>query len=206
MKFLSELILVYIKGDYFRYISSFDQNIYYDENNPNYPKKPHLGLLMENNGMLYVIPLTSAKPKHIFWKDNGADYIKIYEIVDLTKDRILTNDVLADIKNQDLIRSIPDFDASKYKQKILSILDMRKMFPVKKGVFENAEISMGGNTELRRRSGLLIKELLFLKSRKSEIEKKADKIYKKQTLTGKVNRGYTNFSILEKACENYIAK
>ena len=40
----------------------------------------------------------------------------------------------------------------------------------------------------------------------SEIEKKADKIYKKQTLTGKVNRGYTNFSILEKACENYIAK
>ena len=35
---------------------------------------------------------------------------------------------------------------------------MRKMFPVKKGVFENAEISMGGNTELRRRSGLLIKE------------------------------------------------
>ena len=82
---------------------------------------------------------------------------------------------------------------------------MRKMFPVKKGVFENAEISMGGNTELRRRSGLLIKELLFLKSRKSEIEKKADKIYKKQTLTGKVNRGYTNFSILEKACENYIS-
>ena len=48
--------------------------------------------------------------------------------------------------------------------------------------------------------------ILFLKSRKSEIEKKADKIYKKQTLTGKVNRGYTNFSILEKACENYIAK
>ena len=62
MKFLSELKLVYIKGDYFRYISSFDQNIYYDENNPNYPKKPHLGLLMENNGILYVIPLTSAKP------------------------------------------------------------------------------------------------------------------------------------------------
>lgn len=57
MKFLSELKLVYIKGDYFRYISSFDQNIYYDENNPNYPKKPHLGLLMENNGMLYVIYL-----------------------------------------------------------------------------------------------------------------------------------------------------
>ena len=40
MKFLSELKLVYIKGDYFRYISSFDQNIYYDENNPNYPKNP----------------------------------------------------------------------------------------------------------------------------------------------------------------------
>ena len=80
------------------------------------------------------------------------------------------------------------------------------MFPVKKGVFENAEISIGGNSELSRRSGLLIKELLFLKSRKSEIEKKTDKIYKKQALTGKVNKGYTNFSILEKACEDYVIK
>ena len=50
--------------------------------------------------MLYVIPLTSAKPKHIFWKDNGADYIKIYEIVYITKSNILTNNVLENIKNQ----------------------------------------------------------------------------------------------------------
>lgn len=70
MKF-DKIQFVYINIDYLRELSKADPEIFFDENN-NYEQKPHLGILLNNAGREYVIPLTSAKEKHKEWDDVSA--------------------------------------------------------------------------------------------------------------------------------------
>ena len=44
-----------------------------------YDNKPYLGILINENDDLYVIPLSSAKEKHTTWKNVEADRFLIYE-------------------------------------------------------------------------------------------------------------------------------
>lgn len=70
-----------------------DSEIFYNDGK-DYTKKPHLGVLLSNNGREYVIPLTSAKEKHKDWEDVGSGWYRIYEVIDTTKTTINNSDII----------------------------------------------------------------------------------------------------------------
>ena len=73
MKF-DEVQFVYIDVDYLEYLHEIESEIFFDRNDPEYKRKPHLGILLNNDGREYVIPLTSAKDKHRTWEDVTASW------------------------------------------------------------------------------------------------------------------------------------
>ena len=204
MKF-SKVQFVYIDIKYLEYMNSADSEIFFDKNNEEYKLKPHLGILLNNDGKEYVIPLTSAKEKHMTWKDVTADWYRIYEIIDTRTVHTSSTDVIVDIKNQDILKNIALEEQPYFKQRILSVLDIRKMFPIKKGVYTEIQFNLGNNVskEEKQRNALMLKEYLFLDDRKDKIEEKATKIYDKQVSKGKVLPYCCDFKKLEKACDEY---
>ena len=52
--------------DYVRYLNSKDFQVFY-ENNPNYERKPYLGLIIKLGNYKYCIPLTSSKERQLNW-------------------------------------------------------------------------------------------------------------------------------------------
>ena len=81
MKF-DKVQFVYIDIKYLEYLHSIEPEIYFDKDEPNYKLKPHLGILLNNDGREYVIPLTSGKDKHKTWADVTASWYRIYEVID----------------------------------------------------------------------------------------------------------------------------
>ena len=73
---------VFISTDYLEKLHSVDSEVFYSPD-AEYSKKPHLGILTTCNGRNYVIPLTSAKPKHATWRDITATNYRIYEDIDI---------------------------------------------------------------------------------------------------------------------------
>lgn len=105
MKF-DKVQFVYIDIDYLEYLHEIEPEIYFDKDDPNYKLKPHLGILLNNDGREYVIPLTSGKDKHKDWADVTASWYRIYEVIDITKDPVKANDVIVEIRNQDILKKI----------------------------------------------------------------------------------------------------
>lgn len=204
MKF-DKMQFVYIDVNYLKKLNEVDSEIFYDESR-DYTKKPHLGILLNNEGREYVIPLTSAKEKHKEWKDVGSGWYRIYEVIDTTNTTVNSTDVIVDIKNQDILNKIPVEERMNYKQRILSVLDIRKMFPVKKGVYTKIEFQIKSSSSQKdnQRMFLMIKEYNFLRNIEDKIEEKADKIYSKQIKTGKVLKYHCNYKKLESVCDSYI--
>ena len=122
-------------------MNNADSEIFFDKNNEEYKLKPHLGILLNNDGKEYVIPLTSAKEKHITWKDVTADWYRIYEVIDTRTVHISSTDIVVDIKNYDILKNIASEEQVYFKQRILSVLDIRKMFPIKKGVYTEIQFN-----------------------------------------------------------------
>lgn len=204
MKF-SKVQFVYIDIDYLKAMNEADSEIFYDENNKEYKFKPHLGMLINQEGREYVIPLTSAKEKHKNWADVSGEWYRIYEIIDITTTPVRKNDIIVDIKNQDLLKNIPLETRKNYKQRILSVLDIRKMFPVKKGVYTKIkfEISSRASIADNQRMALMLKEYNFICNIKEKIEEKAEKIYVKQQKKNKVLKYHCNYKKLEQASDEY---
>lgn len=72
------LQFININQDYLKYMNSFCSEVYYKPTN--YDNKPYLGILLNQNGIEYVIPLTSAKEKHKSWKNVESDrFLKILQ-------------------------------------------------------------------------------------------------------------------------------
>ena len=82
---------------------------------------------MNNDGREYVIPLTSGKDKHKNWADVNASWYRIYEVIDITESPVKPDDVIVKIKNQDILRKIDKDKQKDYRQRILSVLDLRKI-------------------------------------------------------------------------------
>lgn len=204
MKF-SKVQFVYIDIDYLKAINEADSEIFYDENNKEYKFKPHLGMLINQEDREYVIPLTSAKEKHKKWADVSGEWYRIYEIIDITTTPVRKNDIIVDIKNQDLLKNIPLETRKNYKQRILSVLDIRKMFPVKKGVYTKIkfEISSRASIADNQRMALMLKEYNFICNIKEKIEEKAEKIYVKQQKKNKILKYHCNYKKLEQASDEY---
>lgn len=207
MKF-DKVQFVYIDIDYLEYLHEIEPEIYFDKDDPNYKLKPHLGILLNNDGREYVIPLTSGKDKHKDWADVTASWYRIYEVIDITKDPVKANDVIVEIKNQDILKKIDKDKQKDYRQRILSVLDLRKMFPVDECVYKKVkfDISSGMSRSDNQRTFLMIKEYNFLTEIADEIEKKATKIYDKQIIKNKVLKYHCDYRKLEKAFDKYKEK
>ena len=202
---VSKVQFVYIDIDYLKAMNEADSEIFYDENNKEYKFKPHLGMLINQEDREYVIPLTSAKEKHKKWADVSGEWYRIYEIIDITTTPVRKNDIIVDIKNQDLLKNIPLETRKNYKQRILSVLDIRKMFPVKKGVYTKIkfEISSRASIADNQRMALMLKEYNFICNIKEKIEEKAEKIYVKQQKKNKILKYHCNYKKLEQASDEY---
>ena len=207
MKF-DKVQFVYIDIKYLEYLHEIEPEIYFDKNDPNYKLKPHLGILLNNDGREYVIPLTSGKDKHKDWADVTASWYRIYEVIDITEDPVKSDDVIVEIKNQDILKKIDKDKRKDYRQRVLSVLDLRKMFPVDESVYQKVkfDISSSMSRSDNQRTFLMIKEYNFLTEIADEIEKNATKIYDKQISKNKVLKYHCDYRKLEKAFDEYKGK
>lgn len=103
------------------------------------------------------------------------------------------------------MKNIPLETRKNYKQRILSVLDIRKMFPVKKGVYTKIkfEISSRASIADNQRMALMLKEYNFICNIKEKIEEKAEKIYVKQQKKNKILKYHCNYKKLEQASDEY---
>ncbi len=190
---IHKLRLVTISVDYLEELYKTDSEVFFSSKN-NYKEKPHMGILVNNDGFDYVIPLTSAKPKHAGWRNiTNSSYI-IYENV--PKDICTSKDIIAETKN------------SKDVKRILSVLEIKKMIPVKEGLYKLIDLNINKEDNLGQvqRKKLLIKEFRFCLKIKDQVLQKANKIYRLQVTTGKVHPFYCNYKKLEQICKDYRVK
>ncbi len=171
----------------------------------NYKLKPHLGILLNNGGIEYVIPLTSGKDKHKNWANVTASWYRIYEVIDITENPVKPDDIIVEIKNQDILKKIDKDKQKDYRQRILSVLDLRKMFPVDESVYKKVKFDINNKMSKSdsQRTFLMIKEYNFLKEISEEIGKKVTKIYDKQITKSKVLKYHCDYRKLEKAFDEY---
>ncbi|MDO5808931.1 MAG: type III toxin-antitoxin system ToxN/AbiQ family toxin, partial [Lachnospiraceae bacterium] len=196
---------VYIDVDYMEYLNGIDSEVFFNKKDQNYRLKPHLGILLNNAGLKYVIPLTSAKEKHKGWADVTADWYRIYEIIDIKRDPVDRDDIIVEVKNQEILKKIKPEDQKNVRQRILSVLDMRKMFPVNDTVYTEVKFNISSNASRSdtQRTFLMIKEYNFLNEIADDIAKKTTKIYEKQIRKNKVLPYHCDYRKLEQALEKY---
>lgn len=201
-----EFRFIYISLDYLRKMHEVDPEVFFVDNSA-YEKKPHLGILITEGNWKYVIPLTSAKPKHASWEDVTATNYRIYEIINMKKAVFDKDDVIVDIRNDSILKGKLDAgeDSKNYKQRILSILEIKKMFPIVDGAFTYADLDVidGLEEEELHRRILMQKEYQFCIGIRDDVQRKASKIYNKQMSSGKVLKFHCNYKKLEAAAESY---
>lgn len=174
-----------IETDYVKALYSKDSEVFFD-NTTDYSNKPYIGILVSSNNYKYFIPLTSAKDKHKKWKNKTKTNYVIYEMID--KSKLRPKDIYREVENSDEVK------------KILAVLEIKKMIPVKDGLYHKVEFSVVSDLSYK---ALLEKEYEFCKPLLPEIVKKAQNIYNKQKNSGIVEELHCNFSLLEEICDSY---
>jgi len=177
-----------IDKEYMKFLNSRDEQVFYRDVK-GYEKKPHLGIIAKIGDVKYCIPLTSAKIKQLHWASISKHNLVIYEIME--ESEISKGDIY---KKNDT--------SGKYK-KLLGVLEIRKMIPVKDGVYDYINFEKIKDSSYKN---LLKKEYLFLQPHKQTILDKTIKLYNKQKRTGIIEPCYCNFEILEKACNEYDSR
>ena len=127
-----------------------------------------------------MIPLTSAKEKHLRWKNADSDRYLIYEM--LNDDSCLNE---RDIRKQ---------EHGKIKH-ILSAIDIKKMIPVVEGTYSVVDLNSHDkdSTDEKKYKALLNKEYAFVLKILPDVVRKASRIYDKQMLTGNVAKFGCNY-------------
>lgn len=169
--------------DYLEYLYNGDKEVYY---NKRYDTsiKPFVGIIILLEGYNYFIPLTSVKEKHKKFRNVTNEHFLIYEIV----------------KNIDNIDGVYKYFSKEEKMHILALLDIKKMIPVPKSLYNKVEFS----TILDKKYKLLFqKEYEFCLNIKEKILEKAVKLYEEQKFTGIVRKMNCNFSKLEQMMLRY---
>ena len=187
-KLKDKLKFINISQDYLKYLHDHYSEVYYKQFN--YDNKPYLGILINNENNQYVIPLSSAKEKHKLWKNTDTNRFLIYENCDkssLSKNAIYKENPDGSIKH------------------ILSAIDLKKMIPVKEGIYSIVDLVAKQNdtTEERNYKNLLNKEFSFCLKILPSIIQKANKLYNKQIETGKIIKFCCNFKLIEEKCDQY---
>lgn len=187
-KLKDKLKFINISQDYLKYLHDHCSEVYYKQFN--YDNKPYLGILINNENNQYVIPLSSAKEKHKLWKNTDTNRFLVYENCDkssLSKNAIYKENPDGSIKH------------------ILSAIDLKKMIPVKEGIYSIVDLVAKQNdtTEERNYKNLLNKEFSFCLKILPSIIQKANKLYNKQIDTGKIIKFCCNFKLIEEKCDQY---
>ncbi len=169
--------------DYLKYLNEKDSEVYY---NSSYAKdlKPFLGIIIAINLHKYFIPLTSAKEKHIKWKNSSDAHFLIYETID---------------KCVHIENAIVKPFSEKEQMHILAVLDIKKMIPVPDGCYEAIDF----NSLDSRYRDLFRKEYAFCLKVKDKIISKSCNTYNKQLETSKILPMHCNYKKLEELCKNY---
>ena len=187
-KLKDKLKFINISQDYLKYLHDHCSEVYYKQFN--YDNKPYLGILINNENNQYVIPLSSAKEKHKLWKNIDANRFLVYENCDkssLSKNAIYKENPDGSIKH------------------ILSAIDLKKMIPVKEGIYSIVDLvgKQNDTTEERNYKNLLNKEYSFCLKILPSIIQKANKLYNKQIETGKIIKFCCDFKLIEEKCNQY---
>ena len=106
----------------------------------------------------------------------------------IKKSQVRKNDIYCEFEKTDVVK------------KILAVLEIKKMIPVKKGLYQKIDFSDIQDLPYRI---LLEKEYQFCKPLLPEIVLKAQNLYNHQKHTGIVADMHCNFSLLEKVCDLY---
>lgn len=169
--------------DYLQFLNSRDSEVYY---NPSYRTavKPFVGIVVDLGGFKYFIPLTSAKEKHVKWKNSCNEHFLVYEVMDRSIE--IEGDIYKPYSNDK-------------KMHILSVLDLKKMIPVPPDSYDRIIFDQ---LEDKRYQDLFEKEYRFCLTIKQKILDRAEKIYTHQKETQLVRRTYCNFS----CCENSLTE
>ena len=96
-------------------------------------------------------------------------------------------DIIVDETDLNKLRQkgIPEDEFQFFKKRILSVLEIKKMFPVVDGVYYLADLSTPATTtEDEQRRNLMVKEYFFCKKYKKQIEAKAKKSMKSRWRQG----------------------
>ena len=155
-----------------------------------YDNKPFIGVLVSNEVGDYVIPLSSAKEKHKTWKNAEQERYLIYEIAD--RFAMGPKDIWVE-ESEDKVKHI------------LSVLDIKKMIPIKEGVYQKTNLNPKNDDteEEKRYKDLLNKEYSFCLKIMDDVIDKANKVYEKQIKSGKVQKFCCDFKVLEEICCTY---
>ena len=173
-----------VNVDYLRYLNSIEPEVQFSDDK-DYEQKPFLGIVILIDNYSYFIPLTSGKYKHAKWKNVGPAHYLVYEQVDKSE-----------LRKHDIFKSISDTQALK----IFATLDIKKMIPVKEGLYSRIDFS---SLEDHKYADLLEKEYRFCQKIQDGILLKATHIYSEQKQSGVVHPIYCNFAKLEAACDIY---
>ncbi|MBO6203340.1 MAG: type III toxin-antitoxin system ToxN/AbiQ family toxin [Selenomonas sp.] len=158
-----------------------------------YQNKPFVGILILNNDINYVIPLSSAKEKHKKWKNEGQDYFIIYEVSNKQA-----------MSAADIYTELDDCETSDKVKHLLSVLDLKKMIPVTDDVCNAVDVNIAESDikDVKKYKKLLEKELQCCIELKNKILQKAEKLYTKQIQRRNV-RFCVDFAAVEEVCKNY---
>ena len=182
------LKFININQDYLNCLHSFCSEVYYKPTG--YETKPYIGILVQENDVEYVIPLSSAKEMHKTWKNVDSDRFLIFE--NCEKAEKGSKDIY--VKNAD----------GGFKH-ILSVMDLKKMIPIKTGLYTEVQLNPSKNDSNaeKKYKVLLNIEYLFCLKIKDAIIQKASKLYEKQISTGRVIPFCCDFKLLEEKCREY---
>lgn len=185
------LKFININQDYLKYLHDSCSEVYYKPTN--YDSKPYLGILISTEQQEYVIPLSSAKDKHKSWKNVEADRFVIYEICQ--KSSVTSKDIYIDNKDGSV-------------KHILSVMDLKKMIPIKEGLYSVVELNPNptDTNEIKKYKVLMNLEFTFCLKIINQIIQKVTKLYDKQMETGKIIPFCCDFKLLEEKCKEWIDK
>ncbi|MBR3813125.1 MAG: type III toxin-antitoxin system ToxN/AbiQ family toxin [Spirochaetaceae bacterium] len=189
-KLKEKLTFININQDYLKYLHENCSEVYYKK--IGYDKKPYLGILINEDNNQYVIPLSSAKEKHKSWKNIDTDRFLIFENCDKSA-----------LSRNAIYKENPDGTA----KHILSVIDLKKMLPIKDGLYTRVDLiaNQQDSVEERNYKNLMNKEFSFCLKILPSIIQKANKIYSKQIETGNIIKFCCDFKLLEKLCRLYKA-
>lgn len=205
MKF-TDFKFVYVNTDYLKLLHDEDTEVLYAANS-GYEAKPHLGILITIDKYNYVIPLTSAKEKHKKWKDVTSTNYRIYETIDIRNAKTDSYDIIVDEKDFNKLRAmgVPPNEYQYFKKRILSVLEIKKMFPVPNNKYQIINLNTPSNDkDIENRRILMQKEYFFCRRIMKSIEKKASQLYNKQVTTGKIIPFSCDFKKLESIADKYL--